>query len=78
MGRVVMETNYFYAKAQIDDRCVDLLLTEAEITRAFSRAKENPSLVDDTRGYSELCCQTPTEKRKCNIWDKLLGNCDCK
>ena len=73
-----MEPKYYYSKINIDGRCIDLLLTEAEVTRAFSRAKENHGIVDDIRGYTELCCQVPVEKRKCSIWEKLLGNCNCQ
>jgi hypothetical protein len=73
-----MEINYFYAKVQIDGRCIDLLLTNGEIVRAHTRAKENPQLVNDVRGYTELCCGVPVEKRKCSIWEKLLGNCNCQ
>lgn len=73
-----MEQKYFYAKVQIDGRCVDLLLTNSEIVRAHTRAKENPSMVSDVRGYTELCCEVSVQKRKCSIWEKLLGNCDCQ
>ena len=72
-----MEPKYFYTKAHIDGRCIDLLLTAAEVARAFSRAKENPKDVDDYRGYTELCCSVPTVPKKCSIWDKLLGKCNC-
>ena len=73
-----MEPKYFYAKVEIDGRCVDLLLTHAETVRAYSRAKENPSMVSDVRGYTELCCEVPVETRKCSIWEKLLGKCNCQ
>ena len=72
-----MEPIYYYAKANIDGRCVDLLLTKNEMVRAFSRAKENHGIVDETRGYTELFCELPSEKKKCSIWEKLLGRCDC-
>ena len=73
-----MDQKYFYAKANIDGRCVDLLLSNAEIIRAFNRAKENQSTVDEIRGYSELCCDVATEPKKCSIWEKLLGKCNCQ
>jgi hypothetical protein len=74
---VFMDSKYFYAKIEIDGRCVDLLLTNAETVRAFNRAKENPSIVNDVRGYTELCCEIPTTEKKCSIWKKMLGKCDC-
>ena len=41
-----MEPKYFYAKIKIDGRCVDLLLTQTEVTRSYNRAKENHGIMD--------------------------------
>ena len=73
-----MEPKYFYAKVNIDGRCVDLLMTNTEVVRSFNRAKENPEKVNDVRCYTELCCEVPVVNRKCSIWEKLLGKCDCQ
>jgi hypothetical protein len=73
-----MEPKYFYAKIKIDGRCIDLLLTQTEVTRSYNRAKENHGIMDEIRGYSDLCCDVPVEPKKCSIWEKLLGKCNCK
>lgn len=65
----------------IDNRCLDLLLTEQEIEIAFERSmkEENRLFIDVNK-----CCKCwPTNKPpECGFWKKILGlclkcNCSC-
>jgi len=64
-----------HTKVYVDERCLDLLLTEEEISQAFGRSlvSENRQYIDDTK-----CCDCwPTEKPpKCSFWNKILGCCN--
>lgn len=59
---------------EIDGRCIDLLLTEEEITTCFQRA-----LIDKNIKYIDLnksCKSWPLEKPKTfSIWKKILRIC---
>lgn len=63
-----------YTKITIDNRCLDLLLTEDEITTAFER-----SLLDENKSFMnwDECCKCwPIQKPpECNFWRKILGLC---
>ena len=55
-----------------DNKCLDLLLTEDEIVRAFQR-----SLNSSNKNYisSEKCCSCwdLNKPPKCSFWEKILG-----
>ena len=64
-----------HTTAYVDDRCLDLLLTEDEISRAFER-----SLSTDNRSYIDLnkCCDCWSTQKppKCKFWNRILGLCN--
>jgi hypothetical protein len=64
-----------HANVYIDDRCLDLLLTEEEIAVAFER-----SLVTENKQYIDIkkCCSCWSIRKppKCNFWNKILGLCN--
>lgn len=63
-----------HAKITVDDRCLDLLLTEEEIAVAFQRTldPENAKSLD----LVECCKCWPVEKPpKCKFWSRILGLC---
>lgn len=58
----------------VDGRCIDLLLTDDEISVAFER-----SLKDENQGFIEKdkCCSCwPVNKPpECKFWRRILGIC---
>ena len=70
---------YNYTNITIDNRCLDLLLTEDEIATAFARAMDlqNKQYIDS----SKCCSCWPTKKPpECGFWRKILGlcvSCEC-
>jgi len=71
---------YFHSTITVENRCLDLLLTEDEITTAFGRTldEENIKYVDINN-----CCKCwPIQKPPdCPFWRKILGmcaKCDCE
>lgn len=66
--------NLFHTTISIDDRCLDLLLTEDEIAQAFGRSlhSENNKFLDTNK-----CCKcwSATKPPKCGFWDKILNCC---
>ncbi len=68
------ETKLIHAQTNIDNRCVDLLLTESEILDGFRRALDinNRQYFDQDK----LCKEWPVAKPKdCALWRKILGLC---
>lgn len=69
----------FHATIIVDDRCLDLLLTEDEIAQAFERSlhSENIQILD-----KDKCCKCWSvikPPQKCGFWNKILGYCqDCE
>jgi hypothetical protein len=65
---------FIHTKVYVDDRCIDLLLTEDEVAQAFER-----SLSTDNKKYIDLkkCCDcwSTIKPPKCNFWNKILGLC---
>ena len=63
-----------HAKVYVDNRCIDMLLTQEEITKGLARALDihNNQYLD-----TKHCCDCwPVEKPpKCNFWNKVLGLC---
>lgn len=59
----------------VDDRCLDLLLTEDEIAQAFER-----SLSPENKKYIDIkkCCDCWSTQKppKCSFWNKILGLCN--
>jgi hypothetical protein len=66
----------FYTKIEVDGRCIDLLLTEKEITKGSNRIIDpvNSDFIPNTINT----CWPIEQPPKCSFWDKILGNCSCK
>lgn len=64
----------FHTTITIDDRCLDLLLTEDEIAQSFGRSlySENDQFIDK---YKSCKCWPANKPPKCSFWDKILGCC---
>lgn len=58
----------------VDGRCLDLLLTDEEITVAFERSlrEENQGVIDQTKRCSCWPVNPPPE---CSFWRRILGIC---
>ena len=72
-------TKYIHGTAVVDERCLDLLLTEDEIATAFQRTlqEENYQYLDRTKCGRCWPRQRPPD---CPFWRKILGMClacDC-
>jgi len=57
-----------------DDRCLDLLLTEEEVVKAFERSVEasNRSYIDEKKCCG---CWSIEKPPKCTFWAKIMGLC---
>lgn len=71
--------NYHHTTITVDNRCLDLLLTEEEIASFFARSLQsaNQKYISDSK-----CCSCWSTKKppQCNFWTKILGlclECDC-
>lgn len=69
---------FLHTTIVVDDRCLDLLLTEDEIAQAFERSlrSENMQILD-----KDKCCKcwSVNKPQKCGFWNKILGYCqDCE
>lgn len=69
--------NYKHTTITVDDRCLDLLLTEEEISAAFERAMR-----DDNQKFisRDKCCACwpVNQPPECPFWRRILGICrDC-
>lgn len=57
-----------------DNRCVDLLLTEDEVIKAFERSLDpsNKIHIDP-----EICCHCWSIEKppKCTFWSRIMGLC---
>jgi len=66
--------NYKHTTIEIDGRCLDLLVTDDEITNLFERSlsEANKKFID-----SKKCCSCwPINKPpECSFWKKILGMC---
>jgi hypothetical protein len=65
----------YYAKCEVDGRCIDMLLSETEIARASKRL-----LADENKKFIPETCNTcwPIEQPpKCSFWNRIIGNCKC-
>jgi hypothetical protein len=70
--------NLYHSTVIKDNRCVDLLLTEDEVVKAFERTLEPSNKIHINL---DNCCDCwPTEKPpKCTFWSKIMGLCkECK
>jgi hypothetical protein len=70
--------NLKHTTITVDDRCLDLLLTEDEIAIAFERSikTENLSYIP-----TDKCCKCwpITKPPYCSFWHRILGMClSCK
>jgi len=69
-----MNSEYRHTTITIDGRCLDLLMTENEITDCFQR-----SLLESNKKYIDLekCCSCwpVNEPPSCPFWRKILGIC---
>lgn len=65
---------YRHATITVDGRCLDLLMTENEITTCFER-----SLLERNKKYIDMdkCCTCwpINEPPCCPFWKKILGMC---
>lgn len=65
---------YKYTKITVDGRCLDLLMTEDEITTCFERC-----LLESNQKYisAEECCACwpANQPPDCPFWRKILGAC---
>lgn len=65
----------FHTTITIDNRCLDLLLTEDEIAQSFERSlhSDNQQFID-----KDKCCKCwPTNQPpKCGFWNRILGYCN--
>ena len=68
-----MKNKLFYSKIQIDGRCVDLLLSEAEITRAAKRAYDPKNI--ECLGQDATLCWPIEKPPECSFWNRLIGKC---
>jgi hypothetical protein len=69
-----MNKDLKYTKIEVDGRCLDLLLTDVEISRGVKRATEekNLHLIPEN---SNTCW--PLEKPpECSFWNRIIGNCN--
>jgi hypothetical protein len=70
------DKKYLHTTIDVDDRCLDLLLTPDEINESYHRSLnvENSPYID-----MDKCCKCwPAEKpRDCSFWRKLLNICPC-
>jgi hypothetical protein len=70
---------YYHTTITRDDRCLDLLLTEDEVSTFFARSLETKN-----QPYIPLqkrCSCWPSQKPpQCHFWKRILGlclECDC-
>lgn len=65
---------YKHTKIIVDGRCLDLLMTEEEITTCFERCllNENEKYIDQKTRCSSWPLNMPPE---CSFWKKILGMC---
>lgn len=65
---------YRHAVTVVDGRCLDLLLTEEEISYGFERAlhEENQQFIDKDRCCGAWPVNQPPE---CPFWRRILGIC---
>lgn len=66
--------NFRQTTITVDGRCIDLLLTDEEISEAFERSlkEENQQWVDRTKSCSSWPVNLPPE---CPFWRRILGIC---
>lgn len=59
---------------EIDDRCIDLLMTDEEIAVAFDRSlrQENRAFIDEKKCCS---CWSVNPPPHCPFWRRILGIC---
>jgi len=73
MRRFIMSKELFHTSIKIDDRCVDLLLTESEAKTASNRAQAMPTKIP----VDGQCWPIEKPNSKCRIWDFVTGKCSC-
>lgn len=58
----------------VDGRCLDLLLTDEEISIAFERSlrEENSGVIDPEKRCS---CWPVNQPPECSFWRRILGIC---
>ena len=74
MDQICEDKMLYHTKINVDNRCLDLLLTQEDIAIAFER-----SLKEENRKYidvSQCCSCWPTQKPPaCKFWQKIFGLC---
>lgn len=66
--------NVFYAKAQINGRTVDLVLTEDQIVDGVKRGLQNCDFVCEMNPGN---CWPIEKPQECPVWKKIFGICSC-
>lgn len=64
-----------HTKIYVDERCLDLLLTEDEVAQAFERSlsPDNRELID----LKKCCdCWSTVKPNTCSFWKRILGYCN--
>lgn len=64
----------FYAKAEINGRTVDLVLTEEQIVQGVKCALQNSDFVCEMNPGN---CWPLEKPQECSVWKKLFGLCSC-
>ena len=64
----------YYAKAKINDREIDLLLSEKQLLDGISEALKNPLMVCEKDPGT---CWPINKPDACPIWKKIFGLCGC-
>jgi hypothetical protein len=68
-------SDLYYAKAKINDREIDLLISEDQLLEGISEALNNPNIVCEKNPGTCWPIQKPTG---CPIWKKIFGICGCE
>lgn len=65
---------YRHAVTTVDGRCLDLLLTDEEVSTAFERSlkDDNQQFIDNDRRCGSWPINKPPE---CSFWRRILGIC---
>jgi hypothetical protein len=65
----------YYAKARLNDRDIDLVLTEEQLLEGISSALKNPNFICE---QNPGACWPVEKPESCGIWKRIFGICNCK
>jgi len=66
-------SKYYHAFVKVDEVPIDILLTEAEIKKATTRALKNPEDVPYCEGAG--CWPIDCPQSKCSLLQWIMGKC---